>query len=97
MSEPTRDFREQLLRLGIISYRDQETLWGIAKRCATTTGMPLAGAGLVMGVKAGTVTVPGVGTMSGALAGFLAGLVAGTAMCTAANLAHRDELRKLLD
>ena len=43
------------------------------------------------------MAVPGVGTISGALAGFLAGLATGTAACTAVNLAHRQEVRKLLD
>ena len=97
MSNPTQQFREQMLRLGVISYREQDTVWSIAGRCARLTGLPLAGAGMVMGSKAGTVMVPGVGTISVALAGFLAGLATGTAMCTVANLTYRNELRKLLD
>jgi hypothetical protein len=97
MSGPTEDFRRVMLGLGIVSYREQETAWDIAKRCALTTGAPMAGAGFLMGLKAGTVTVPGVGTISGALAGFLAGLTTGTAICTAVNLSYRNELRKLLE
>jgi hypothetical protein len=96
MSDITQDFRSSLLQLGIVSYRDQETLWDIAKRCARTTGVPMGGAGAVMGLKAGAVTIPGVGAVPGAVAGFLAGLAAGTAACTAANVSHRGELRKLL-
>ncbi|MDP3082858.1 MAG: hypothetical protein Q8N44_04080 [Rubrivivax sp.] len=69
----------------------------IARRCAVTIGVPTGAAGALMGMKAGTVVVPGVGTLSGSLAGFLAGLSAGTMMCTAANMAHRKEMRRLLD
>lgn len=93
----TQDFRRELVKIGIISYREQESLWSIAKRCAVTTGLPMGGGGMVMGAKMGTVAVPGVGTMSGAAAGFLAGLLSGTAMCTAANVAYRDELRRLVE
>lgn len=97
MSEPTMEFRRELLSLGIVSYSEQDTLWSIAGKCAKTVGLPMgAGVGLV-GMQAGTVTIPGVGAVPGAVAGFLAGLAAGTAMCTAANLKHRNALRKLLD
>ena len=97
MSEPTMEFGRTLLGMGIVSYSEQDTLWSIASKCAKTTGMPMgAGVGLVT-MKAGAVTVPGVGAIPGAVAGFLAGLFAGTALCTAANLSHRNELRKLLD
>ena len=95
MSDIPQAFRSELLKLGILAYHEQDTLWRIAKRCAKTTGLPMGGAVAVMGLKAGTVTVPGVGTMSGAVAGFLAGMAAGTFACTAATVAHRDELRRL--
>ena len=97
MSEPTDDFRREILMLGIISHRQQDSVWSIAKRCAATNGVPL---GLAIGAassQGGTVLVPGVVTISAGLAGFLTGLLAGTAMCTAANLAYRDELQELLD
>jgi hypothetical protein len=87
MSDMTQDFRRELLKLGIIAYKEQETLWGIAKRCARTTGVPLAAGGAAASAALGP----------GAAAGFLAGLAAGTVSCTAANLAYRSELRKLLD
>ncbi|HYD77452.1 hypothetical protein [Ramlibacter sp.] len=95
MSDISQDFRRELIKLGIISHREHESLWSIAKRCAVTTGVPMGGGGAAMMASAGTVMVPGVGAVPGAVAGFLAGLAAGTAMCTAANVAYRNELRKL--
>ncbi len=96
MSDTTQSFRRELLKLGVISYHEQDTLWSIAKKCAVTTGLPLGAAAGLMSMKAGTVVVPGVGTISAGLAGFLAGLTTGTAMCTAVNLSYRNEMRKLL-
>lgn len=90
-------FQKQLIGIGIIRYKEHETLFQIAKRCAVTTGLPMAGAGMVMGIKAGTVALPGGGTISGGAAGFLAGLLAGTMVCTAANQSYRRELRSLID
>lgn len=89
------EFVGQLMSIGIVSYREQETVWKIAQRCARTTGMATAGAGLIAGAGAGTVTIPGIGAIPGALAGFLAGLVGGTAMCTIANASLREQLRTL--
>lgn len=88
-------FITQMMQLGILSHREQETLWSIAQRCARTAGVPLAGAGAVMGLKAGSVVVPGLGTLAGPVAGALAGLFAGTFACTTANIALREELKKL--
>ena len=97
MDETTDDFRREMLKLGIISYREQDTVWDIAKKCARTIGVPAAGAGLVMGSGAGAVTVPGIGAVPGALFGLLAGFGAGTLGCTAVNVRYRNDLRKLLD
>ena len=66
-------FARQLQTIGIISYREQETLWNIAQRCAKTTGVPLAGMGLAAGAKAGAVMIPGIGLVPGAIATALAG------------------------
>lgn len=88
-------FVVELLKIGIVSYKEQETLFQIAKRCAKTTGVPMAGAGALMGIKAGSVVVPGVGTLAGPVAGALAGLFAGTFSCTMLNVSVRDELKKL--
>jgi hypothetical protein len=86
-----------MIKLGIISYSDQDSLYSIAKKCAATIGITVGGAGAVFGAGMGTVTVPGVGAVPGGVAGFLAGLIAGTTTCTAANLKYRRELRSLLD
>jgi hypothetical protein len=87
-------FTSELMKIGIISYKEHETLWEIAQRCAKTAGVPMAGAGFVLGIKAGTVTWPGVGTISGSIAGALAGLVGGTLSCTMLNKGMQDELRQ---
>jgi len=97
MADTSDDFRREMLRLGFISYNKQDTLWNIAQKCARTAGVPAAGAGLVLGMGAGSVTIPGIGAVPGAVAGMLAGLAAGTAACTAANVKHRAALRALLD
>ena len=88
-------FAREILQLGILSYKEQETLWQIARRCAGTAGIAPGAGGAVLGLKAGTVTVPGVGTVSGAVAGFLAGLVAGTTSCVMLNQTYKNELHKL--
>jgi len=92
-----KNFTTELMKMGIVRYDEQDTLWKIAKHCASTAGVPLAGAGLILGLKAGTVAVPGVGTISGAAAGALAGLFVGTLGCTMANLSVRSELKKLAE
>ncbi|KQP21966.1 hypothetical protein [Pseudorhodoferax sp. Leaf267] len=96
MAGMNEQFQRELLKLGFISYSEQDTLWSIAKRCAAIAGLPLGVAIGVASAKGGTVVVPGVGTISAGLAGFLAGLTSGTAMCTAANLSYRNEMRRLL-
>ena len=88
-------FTQELIKIGIISYKEQETLFQIAKRCASTTGIPMAGAGALIGLKAGTVTVPGIGTMAGSVAGALAGLLGGTISCTMLNVGMRQQLQSL--
>lgn len=97
MSEPSRSFRQDMLKLGIISFSEQDTLWSIASKCAKTVGVPMGAGAAVIGLNAGAVVVPGVGAVPGALAAFLAGLTTGTMACTALNLSYRKELRKLLD
>lgn len=97
MDEATDDFRREMLKMGIVSYNEQATLWDIAKKCGRTMGIPAAGGGMVLGASAGMVTVPGVGSVPGAVVGLLAGFVTGTAACTAVNVRHRDALRSLLN
>jgi hypothetical protein len=88
-------FIQELIKIGIISYKEQETLFQIAKRCAATTGMPMAGAGALIGLKAGSITVPGIGTIAGPVAGALAGMISGTVSCTMLNAGMRKELQGL--
>ena len=97
MEESTDDFRREMLKMGIVSYREQDRLWDIGKKCAKIMGVPAAGAGMVMGMGAGAVTVLGIGAVPGAVFGLLAGMVTGTAACTAVNVRHRNALRTLLD
>ena len=90
-------FAKELMAIGILSYQEHEKLWQIAKRCARTTGVPMAGAGALAGLKMGTVAVPGVGTIAGPVAGALAGLFSGTLSCTMLNVSMVQQLRILAD
>jgi hypothetical protein len=97
MAETTAEFRRELVKLGFLSYNEQDTLWSIAQRCAKISGLPLGIAIGAASAQGGTVVLPGIGTVSAGLAGFLAGLTTGTAMCTAANLTYRKEIQGLLE
>lgn len=92
-----QNFRRAMIQHGVLSYREHETLFQIGMRCAKTTGIPLGGAGAVLGISAGSVAIPGIGSVPGAVAGFLAGMATGTMACTVANYGMRDQLRALLD
>lgn len=87
----SEQFIEELMKIGIVSYREQETLFKVAKRCASTTGIPMAGAGALIGLKTGSVIIPGVGTIAGPVAGSLVGLFGGTISCTMLNMSLRQE------
>jgi hypothetical protein len=95
MNVNRKKFCNELVGMGIVGASEQESLFQIALRCSKTVGLSAGLGGAAMGTKAGTVTWPGVGTISGAVAGFLSGLLGGTATCTMANRAMRDELLKL--
>ena len=97
MDEAPDNIRREMLKMGIVSYDEQATLWDIAKKCSRTMGVTAAGGGMVLGASVGMVTVPGVGSVPGAVVGLLAGFVTGTAACTAVNVRHRDALRSLLN
>ena len=88
-------FIKQMMELGIMSYREQETLWSIAKRCAKTSGLPLGVAVGAATAGVGAVVVPGIGSVPGYVAGALAGMVSGTFSCTLANATLKDQLKKL--
>lgn len=89
--------RERLMEIGIVSYARQDRLIDIARRCAMTVGVPLAGTGAVGMAGAGAVMVPGVGAVPGYIVGLLAGMVTGTSMCVMLNSSMRDELRRFAD
>ncbi len=84
-----------MVSMGIVSTQEQETLWEMAKRCAKTIGGPSAVAFAIMGSKAGSIVVPGIGTVSGAVVAALGGLMTGTMSCMMVNYAVQDELRRL--
>ncbi|MFD2727194.1 hypothetical protein [Hyunsoonleella rubra] len=95
-------FVSEMAKLGVISYSEQDTIWQIAKKCAKKHGMAVGAAGALMGMKAGSVTIPlgpigGAITMSGAVAGFLAGLAGGTLACTVVMESQRKEIHKLIE
>ncbi len=104
MSEPTDDslnelkekFRSDILKVGIISYDEQDQVWDIAKKCARKIGKPMAVGWGMYGFSGGTVIVPGVGSVTGLLGGMLAGYATGTLACTAFTVTQRKELRELL-
>ncbi len=94
--ELPKDFVSSMLSMGIIAHEEQESLWQIARRCAKVGVTAGVGAGLY-GLKAGTVVVPGVGTVSGALAGFLGGFAAVGGSCVMLNKAYSSQLRQLAE
>ena len=88
-------FKQTMVKNGITGYSrsDLTYLYNIAKSCAKTNGIPVAGAGAVMAAGAGSVTIPVVGAVPGFVAGALAGFVGGTASCMIA----RSTLKRGLD
>lgn len=101
MDNIPREFISEIMKLGVISYSEQKTLWQIAGKCAKHIGVPMGAGTALMAMKAGSVTIPlgpigGAITMSGTMAGFLAGLFTGTAVCTMANTTYRTQFQKLL-
>ena len=93
-----REFQQSLLSNGIVgySYDDLSYLLNAAKICARTAGIPMAGAGAVMGAAAGSVTIPGVGAIPGWVAGALAGFAGGTLTCTIARAGMKPALDEIL-
>lgn len=73
-----------------------QTLMMLAKQCALTTGVPLAGAGAVALAGTGSVVIPLIGSIPGYLAGALAGLVGGTTACMIARRSNAEHVRKIL-
>lgn len=103
------EFRKNLV-MACYNYNERQikNLYCVAVYCAVTMGIPLASS-MAEGIGAiGTVTVPGVGTISGYLLGGLAGMAVGGGACTiysksipkaeldkiANSLVNEDELKK---
>jgi hypothetical protein len=93
----TRDFRRQMLAMGIVRYDEHETLWSAARHCARKMGVPMAGGLAVVGAGAGSVTLPVLGAVPGYVAGMLAGFAIGTGSCMAVNLRYKNDLKRLLE
>jgi hypothetical protein len=89
------EFVRSLMGIGIVSSREQENLFDIARRCASTLGVPGAGAGLVSGASIGGTVSLGALTLPAAVAGALAGLVSGTLACVMLNEGMKEQLREL--
>jgi len=98
MDEGFHRFRRTLISHQIIGYStdDLEYLYNVAKICAVQGGIPVAGAGAVLGAGAGTIALPVLGSVPGWVAGALAGFVGGTAVCVMGRGAIKGELDKLL-
>lgn len=79
-----------------LSDSESETLMTIAKQCALTSGVPMAGAGAVALAGVGSVSIPLVGAIPGSLAGALAGFVGGTTACMIARRSQAEAVRDLL-
>ena len=77
--------RDLMQNMGIISFKEQERLIDIARRCSRFGGVTGAG-WAVYGSPAG---IPGV------VSGFLSGWLTGTASCMAVNYGLRRQLQQL--
>ncbi|MFD1558019.1 hypothetical protein ACFSHT_20720 [Paraburkholderia silviterrae] len=75
---------------------EAETLMKLAKRCAQTAGIPLAGTGGIALAGVGSITVPLVGSVPGYLVGALAGFVGGTTACMIARGSTAEHVRQIL-
>jgi hypothetical protein len=90
-------FVDSLTANGIMLTLDEEaTVYEIARRCALHAGVPMGAAVGVASAGAGTMTLPGIGTVSAGLVGFLAGAASGTIGCMMLNYSLRDELSSLV-
>ncbi|WP_024297124.1 hypothetical protein [Methylomicrobium lacus] len=75
---------------------ESETLMKLAKRCAQTAGVPMAGVGAVALAGVSSVTIPLVGAVPGYLAGALAGFVGGTTACMIARRSSAEQVKQIL-
>jgi hypothetical protein len=75
---------------------EAETLMRLAKLCAQTAGVPMAGAGAVALAGVSSVAIPLVGSVPGYLAGALAGFVGGTTACMIAKRTSVEHVKQIL-
>lgn len=75
---------------------EAETLMKLAKRCAQTAGIPLAGVGGLALAGVGSFTVPLVGSVPGYLVGALAGFFGGTTACMIARRTSAEHVKQIL-
>jgi hypothetical protein len=73
-----------------------ETLMKLAKRCAMTSGIPVAGAGGVALAGVGSVAIPLIGSVPGYVAGALAGFIGGTTACMIARRSTAEHVKQIL-
>jgi hypothetical protein len=75
---------------------EAETLMKLAKRCAQTAGVPMAGAGAVALAGVSSVAIPLIGSVPGYVAGALAGFIGGTTACMIARRTSAEHVKQIL-
>jgi hypothetical protein len=96
MEKVPQSFTREMMKIGILNYHEQETLWQIAKQCAKTNGVATALPKAIAGAGRGSVSVRGVGAVPGHVAETLAGFVSGTTRGVTSNALFRTQLRLLV-
>ena len=82
-----------------ISYNadDIKYLFAVAKHCARSSGLAVAGATAIATSTAGAVTLPIVGAVPGWVAGALAGFIGGTTVCVMGRAALKPALDQIVE
>ena len=75
---------------------EADTLMKLAKLCAVTSGIPVAGAGAIALSSVSSVTIPLVGAVPGYVGGALAGFVGGTTACMITRRSITDHIKQIL-
>lgn len=100
MSDPIKDTSDDVRTIAKdyfgLGDSEAETLMRLAKRCAQTAGVPMAGAGAVALAGVSSVAIPLVGSIPGYIAGALAGFVGGTTACMIARRTSAEHVKQIL-
>lgn len=100
MSDPVEqtatDVRELAKDYFGLGDSESETLMKLAKRCAVSGGLSMAGAGGVALAGVATVAIPLVGSVPGYLAGALAGFIGGTTAGMIARRSTAEHVKQIL-